>query len=65
MSHAKCELCETNRATLIKYEAELDCEIVDGEEREIVLKVAVKICAQCSEDWYDGTEEFPQTYPLD
>lgn len=55
----KCHFCQ-KAATAIKTEAEID---YSGEE-EVIVPVELPICADCADQWYDGTEEFPGTKEL-
>lgn len=56
-----CEICETAKAEIKKFEASYE---YDENSHEIMTKVEVKICRECAETKYDGTEEFPKTYKL-
>jgi YgiT-type zinc finger domain-containing protein len=61
MENMTCEICEA-QATAVKFEAE---EMINEDnERTSLNKVKILICQACAEDYYDGTEEFPGTYPL-
>jgi YgiT-type zinc finger domain-containing protein len=61
--HPTCEICEAAPATLLKTDDEESWNEADGGHVVITL-VKIKICKNCSEEWYDGTEAHPGTEPL-
>lgn len=56
-----CYFCQAE-AQVVKFEAEWNAH--ETEDEMVETKVALAICLACADEHYDGTEEYPETYPL-
>lgn len=56
-----CKLCKTATAQVVKFEDEIEYN-EDGTETAI--QTAYLICKVCADYYYDGTEDYVETYPL-